>query len=125
MTKDKNDIIARIARNALRGGANAEEAVESARGGKDAAGKDFIKYDITSNWIKFECGCLCRRIPRAFKVKASDPIIFLGTPQLAVYHSTCNFHEASMNKHLGLGGYKDLSSWKVGRLKITTGAEKL
>ncbi len=125
MANEKSDIVDRIARQARLSGNDAEEAVEFARGGKHRTGDEFLKYDITPNWIKFECGCLCKRVKKVFKVKASDPIIFLGTPQLAVYHSTCNFHEASMNKHLLLGGYRDLSSWKVGRLKKTTGEERL
>lgn len=125
MANEKNDIIDRIARNALRGGQNAEEAVEWARGGKDAAGKDFVKYDITAGWIKYECGCLCKRFPKLFGVKPSDPVVFKGTPQLAVYNSTCDFHVAGMNKFLGLGGYKDLSTWKIGRLKKITGEGRL
>ena len=117
MANEKNDIIDRIARMANKSGSDAEEAVEFARGGKDAAGRDFVKYDITAGW--------CKRYPKLFKVKPSDPVVFKGTPQLAVYHKTCDFHVAGMNKFLGLGGYKDLSTWKVGRLKTITGEGRL
>ena len=125
MANEKNDIIDRIARMAIKSGSDAEESVEFARGGKDARGQDFVKYDITSGWIKYECGCLCKRFPKLFGIKPSDPVVFKGTPQLAVYHSTCDFHVAGMNKFLGLGGYKNLSTWKVGRLKKITGEGRL
>ena len=115
MANTRNDIISRIASQALQGGHNPEEAVEAARDYKGP------KYEITGKFVAWECGCLARRYPKLKNTKRYDPIVFKGTPQQAVYDKTCDFHVAGMNKFLGLGHIKDLSTWKIARLKLITG----
>ena len=62
------------------------------------------RWSISTKWIEFECGCRAERIERFFAAPESwEPVVFQGTPQVAVYESVCFFHGPSMNKRIGLG----------------------
>ena len=62
------------------------------------------RWAIDSKWVTFECGCRAERCMRLIGQKPTDPVIFGGTNQQAVYDAVCDRHMPGMNKWIGFGG---------------------
>jgi hypothetical protein len=73
---------------------------------------DVPRWRIDARWIEFECGCRAERCRTIRNAKKFDPIIFENLPEQALYDYVCHFHEPSMNKRLGIGGFKTFDAWK-------------
>lgn len=61
------------------------------------------RWRIETRWIEFECGCTAERARELVDPRPSDPIIFRGLPQQAVYSEVCDRHRPGMNKYVGFG----------------------
>lgn len=85
------------------------------------------RWRIDSRWIEFECGCRAERIDpnellrRRANLEEWDPIVFAGTPQVAVYDSVCERHEAGMNTYVSFGGFVTFKQWKTARRAVLMG----
>lgn len=118
MANARDTIINRITQMAIKAGENPEEAVALNEFGRNP------RYSMKGRWIEFECGCRMLRFQNNSGIlRPSDPIIFRGLPEQAVYDLPCNAHLAGVNKYIGLSGqYKDFQGWKSARFKLITGA---
>ena len=80
------------------------------------------RWTIDARWITFECGCRAERCMQLIKPKNTDPIIFGGTAQQAVYDSVCHRHAPGMNKWIGFGGPGlDFDQWRRYRRNFLMG----
>jgi hypothetical protein len=80
------------------------------------------RWRIDSRWIEFECGCRAERCMTLRDVRNTDPIIFAGTAQQAVYDFACARHMPGMNKWIGFGGRGlDFNQWRRYRRDILMG----
>jgi hypothetical protein len=79
------------------------------------------RWRISYKWIEFECGCRGERVTKLFNPLPSDPIIFQGLPEQAVYEGVCSKHEAKMNDRVRLGGNRTFADWKLRRRNLLMG----
>jgi hypothetical protein len=83
------------------------------------------RWRIEANWIEFECGCRAERCLKLSNPKTTDPIIFGGTNQQAVYDFVCSRHMPGMNKWMGFGGPGlDFDQWRRYRRQFLMGKVK-
>ena len=80
------------------------------------------RWTIDARWVVFDCGCRAERCMNLHGVRMTDPVIFAGTRQQAVYDHVCHRHGPGMNKWIGFGG-KGLTfdQWKRTRRHILMG----
>ena len=78
-------------------------------------------WRVDSKVIEFECGCRGERIQKLYGKKPTDPIIFDGLPEQAVYDFVCWKHEPHMNKRLRLDGFVTFKDWKEKRRPLLIG----
>ena len=93
-TDDRTDIARRLdAMGALAGHLDAAEQAEGTG----------PPWTIDVRWVVFSCGCRAERARTLVDPRPSDPIIFRGLPQQAVYDSVCDAHLPKMDFYLGTG----------------------
>lgn len=63
-------------------------------------------WTIDARWVVFACGCRAERARRLNCPHPSDPVIFRGLPQQAVYDSVCDAHRPGMDYYLGTGAHR-------------------
>jgi hypothetical protein len=83
------------------------------------------RWTIEARWVVFECGCRAERCMNLVNPRPTDPIIFGGTRQQAVYDNVCHRHGPGMNKWMGFGG-KGLTfeQWRRHRRNVLMGKVK-
>ena len=79
------------------------------------------RWRIDSKYIEFECGCRGERINKLYGKKNTDPVIFDGLPEQAVYDFVCYKHEPAMNKRVRLGGFVTFKDWHTKRRSLLIG----
>lgn len=80
------------------------------------------RWRIEAGWIEFECGCRAERCLELTDIRPTDPVIFAGTRQQAVYDYVCHRHGPGMNKWLGFGGKgQTFDQWRRRRRPILMG----
>jgi hypothetical protein len=80
------------------------------------------RWRISSKWLEFECGCRAQRYARLeAPAKPTDPLIFVGLPEQAIYDDVCHHHSPAMNKRLKLAGYVDFKQWYGSRRRVLLG----
>jgi len=116
-------ILRKLEQEAVILGETASQFSESKYVGVDKNGNPIKppRWRIDSRVIEFECGCRGERVQKVFGQKPFDPIIFDGTPELAVYDFVCWKHEPHMNKRLRLGGFVTFKDWKEKRRNLLIG----
>ena len=102
------------------------ECVYAERVGTAPNGKPIMRrlprWKISERWIEFECGCTAERFRELTDVRGSDPVIFEGLPEQALYVKVCDLHEASMYANrLSYGGFKTFDQWYRARYRRLTG----
>ena len=85
------------------------------------------RWRLDSRVLEFECGCRAERIDpneiekRRPMLKEWDPIVFAGTPQVAVYDHVCERHLAGMNTYVSFGGFVTFDQWRRARRSVLMG----
>jgi hypothetical protein len=80
------------------------------------------RWKLSIRWIEFECGCRAERMTKfAAPLKQTDPVIFQGLPEQAIYDGVCDKHMPHMNKRLHLDGYVDFHQWHRSRRLLLIG----
>ena len=73
------------------------------------------RWRIDAKWIEFECGCRAERCQKLNGPRKSDPIIFEGMAQQAVYDFVCQRHLPGMNVYVRFGQFADFAQWHKAR----------
>jgi hypothetical protein len=100
---------------AARAGDSPGEVAELARWGPHPT------WRLTPTSLDFACGCGARRFRTLYGARPSDPIIFRGLPEQAVYVRACATHEARVNDYVHFQGFTDLAQWRAHRWRELTG----
>ena len=80
------------------------------------------RWKLSTRWIEFECGCRAERVSKFFApLHNTDPVIFQGLPEQALYDGVCHKHMPYMNKRLHLNGYVDFNQWSRSRRLLLMG----
>jgi len=80
------------------------------------------RWKLSIRWIEFECGCRAERFSKlTAPAHQTDPIIFAGMPEQAIYDGVCDKHLPHMNKRLKLAGYVDFKQWHRSRRLLLLG----
>jgi hypothetical protein len=111
-------VIERIHRQAVEGNdASPSEVVELARYARAP------RWRLTPKFLEFECGCSALRCRTLNGALPSDPIIFRGLPEQAVYFRSCRAHEAGLNDYVHFQGFVDFAQWRTSRWTQLTGEQ--
>jgi len=118
-----DSILTRLERQAVAlGDTSAFEPPKYAGVDEDGRLVPLPRWRIDSKWIEFECGCRAERFAKLFAPsRKSDPIIFEGLPEQALYDFVCHRHSPAMNVRVKFQGYVDFNQWRRARRNLLLG----